>query len=48
VDSGQLERHLVEPPSPAMVKGSKALGFALILVGLTLLTLVGIGFFTGG
>jgi hypothetical protein len=31
-----------------MVKGSKLLAFVLIIVGLTLLTLVGVGFFTGG
>jgi hypothetical protein len=31
-----------------MVKASKALAFTLIAVGLTLLTLVGIGFFKGG
>jgi cytochrome b subunit of formate dehydrogenase len=48
VDSGQLEQHLVEPPSAGMVKASKVLGFTLIVIGLTLLTLVGIGFFTGG
>jgi hypothetical protein len=30
-----------------MVVGSKILGFALIVVGLTLLTLVAIGFFSG-
>jgi cytochrome b subunit of formate dehydrogenase len=46
VESGELEQHLVDPPSGGMVKGSKALGFTLIAVGLTLLTLVGIGFFT--
>ena len=48
VDSGELEKHLVEPPSPAKVKASRALAFTLIAIGLTLLTLVGIGFFTGG
>ena len=48
VDSGELESRLVEPPSPGMVKASKALAFTLIAVGLTLLTLVGIGFFKGG
>jgi cytochrome b subunit of formate dehydrogenase len=48
VDSGQLESHLVEPPSAAMVKGSRLLGFVLIIVGLILLTLVGIGFFFSG
>jgi cytochrome b subunit of formate dehydrogenase len=48
VDSGDLQRHLVEPPSARMVKASKVLGFTLIAIGLTLLTLVGIGFFKGG
>jgi cytochrome b subunit of formate dehydrogenase len=48
VDSGELEQKLVEPPSAGMVKASKALAFTLIAIGLTLLTLVGIGFFKGG
>jgi cytochrome b subunit of formate dehydrogenase len=48
VDSGELERHLVEAPSAGKVKASKALAFTLIAIGLTLLTLVGIGFFKGG
>jgi cytochrome b subunit of formate dehydrogenase len=48
VDSGELEKHLVEPPSELKVKASKLLGFTLIAIGLTLLTLVGIGFFRGG
>ena len=46
VESGELERHLVDPPSGAMVKASKLLGFVLILCGLTLLTMVAIGFFS--
>jgi len=46
LESGELERHLVRPPSGRMVLGSKVLGFTLIAVGLTLLTLVAIGFFT--
>jgi cytochrome b subunit of formate dehydrogenase len=46
LESGELEKHLVDAPTPAMVKGSTVLGFTLIVVGLTLLTLVGIGFFT--
>jgi cytochrome b subunit of formate dehydrogenase len=46
VDSGQLEAHLVPPPSAPMVLGSKILGFTLIVIGLTLLTLVAIGFFS--
>jgi cytochrome b subunit of formate dehydrogenase len=45
LDSGELEKHLVDPPSSVMHKGSTILGFALIVIGLTLLTLVGIGFF---
>ena len=48
LDSGELERHLVDPPSAGKVKASKALAFTLIAIGLTLLTLVGIGFFRGG
>jgi cytochrome b subunit of formate dehydrogenase len=47
VETGELEKRLVEPPSAAKVKASKALGFTLIAVGLILLTLVGIGFFRG-
>jgi len=46
LESGELEKHLVDAPSTAMVKGSTVLGFTLIVIGLTLLTLVGIGFFT--
>jgi cytochrome b subunit of formate dehydrogenase/nitrate/TMAO reductase-like tetraheme cytochrome c subunit len=48
IASGQLERHLVDPPSALRLKLSKLLGFVLIAIGLTLLTLVGIGFFGGG
>ena len=47
VDSGELEKHLVDPPSAAKMKASRLLGFTLIAIGLTLLTLVGIGFFSG-
>lgn len=46
VDSGELERYLVDAPSRPMALGSKILGLILIFVGLTLLFLVGIGFFT--
>lgn len=46
VESGELEKHLVDAPSAWMVKGSTVLGFTLIAIGLALLTLVGIGFFT--
>lgn len=48
VDSGELEQHLVDAPSPAMTLGSKVLGFTLIAVGLTLLAGVAVGFFGGG
>ncbi|GAB4396367.1 MAG: cytochrome c3 family protein [Rhodoferax sp.] len=46
VASGELEKYLVDPPSPTKLALSKLLGFVLIACGLTLLTLVGIGFFT--
>jgi len=46
LESGELEQHLVEAPSSIKVAGSTVLGFTLIVLGLTLLTLVGIGFFT--
>jgi cytochrome b subunit of formate dehydrogenase len=46
VDSGELEKHLVDPPSAGKMAASRVLGFTLIVFGLTLLTLVGIGFFT--
>jgi len=36
----------VDAPSPAKMKAARILGFTLITFGLTLLTLVGIGFFT--
>jgi cytochrome b subunit of formate dehydrogenase len=45
-ESGELEKHLVDPPSQTFVNLSSVLGFVLIVIGLTLLTLVGIGFFT--
>ncbi|MFZ4536490.1 formate dehydrogenase subunit gamma [Propionivibrio sp.] len=46
LDSGELEKHLVDAPSQPMTKASKVLGFTLIVIGLTLLTLVGVRFFT--
>jgi cytochrome b subunit of formate dehydrogenase len=46
VDEGQLERHLVDAPKPRMTLASKILGLALIAVGLTLLILVAVGFFS--
>jgi cytochrome b subunit of formate dehydrogenase len=47
IDSGELEKYLVDAPSPQMHKGSVILGLTLISAGLTLLVLVGIGFFSG-
>jgi cytochrome b subunit of formate dehydrogenase len=44
--SGELEKHLVDAPSQPAIAASKILGFSLIVIGLTLLTLVGVGFFT--
>jgi cytochrome b subunit of formate dehydrogenase len=47
VRTGQLEKHLVDAPSPEMTLGSKVLGIVLLAFGLTLLTLVFIGFAGG-
>ena len=47
VDSGELDQHLVEAPSPAMTFGSKVLGFTLVAIGLLLLGGVAVGFFGG-
>jgi len=46
LESGELDRHLVDAPPRALLTGSKILGFTLIVCGLTLLTLVAIGFST--
>ena len=46
LESGELEQHLVDAPSPGLVRFSTVLGFTLIIIGLGLLTLVAIGFFT--
>jgi cytochrome b subunit of formate dehydrogenase len=45
-DSGELQRYLVDAPSPPMRLGSKVLGFTLIAVGLVLLFGVAVGFMT--
>lgn len=45
VNSGELEKYLVDAPSRKMHLGSVILGLALISVGLLLLVLVAIGFF---
>jgi cytochrome b subunit of formate dehydrogenase len=42
--SGELEKYLVDAPSEPMKRGSKILGAILITTGLTLLTLVLLGF----
>jgi hypothetical protein len=44
VESGELEKYLVDAPSRRMTLASKVLGIALISIGLTLLVLVIIGF----
>jgi len=46
VDSGELEKRLVAAPSKAMHTGSVILGLTLITIGLLLLVLVGVGFFS--
>ena len=45
VETGELEKLLVEAPSRPMTIGSKILGLVLIAAGLTLLALVATGFF---
>ncbi|MBT8071137.1 MAG: cytochrome C [Gammaproteobacteria bacterium] len=44
VASGELEKYLVDAPSEPMAAGSSILGTVLIAIGLTLLTLVALGF----
>jgi cytochrome b subunit of formate dehydrogenase len=44
VDTGQLEKYLVDAPSRPMTLGSKVLGITLIAFGLVLLLLVAVGF----
>ena len=46
LDSGELQDRLVDAPSPAKMKASRILGFTLIVFGLSMLTMVGIGFFS--
>ncbi len=45
LESGELEKYLVDAPSPQMHLGSVILGLLLITVGLVLLVLVATGFF---
>ena len=44
VESGELEKYLVEAPSQPLTTGSKILGGFLIITGLILLALVLLGF----
>jgi len=47
VETGQLEKYLVDAPSRPMTLGSKILGLVLIACGLGLLIIVATGFFSG-
>ncbi len=47
VDSGQLEKYLVDAPSKPMTIGSRIVGIVLIACGLSLLVMVMIGFLGG-
>lgn len=44
VKSGELQKHLVDAPTPQMTLGSRILGIVLLTFGLTLLAFVLIGF----
>ena len=46
--SGELEKHIVAPPSKGIKTVSYVLGFTLLGIGLVLLILVVIGFFQRG
>jgi cytochrome b subunit of formate dehydrogenase len=48
VETGQLEKYLVDAPSAPFTLASKILGLVLIAFGLTLLVLIAIGFVGGG
>jgi len=47
VESGELEKYLVDAPSRPMTLGSRILGLVLLAAGLTLLVLVLVGFLGG-
>jgi len=47
VETGQLEKYLVDAPSKPMTIGSKILGIVLLTAGLGLLLIVATGFFGG-
>jgi len=40
VESGELEKYITEPMSPAMVKALKVFGFSALTIGLTLVVLI--------
>jgi len=44
VASGEIDKYLVQAPSQPMTRGSRLLGGTLIIIGLSLLTLVLLGF----
>ena len=46
LETGELQGRLVDAPSPGKMRASRVLGFTLIVFGLSLLTMVAIGFFT--
>ena len=48
VETGELEKYLVEAPSAPFTLGSRILGLALIACGLALLVMIAIGLFGGG
>jgi cytochrome b subunit of formate dehydrogenase len=48
VETGQLEKYLVDAPSKPFTLASKILGLTLIAFGLALLVMIAIGFFGGG
>ena len=47
MDAGELDKYLVDAPAPKLTRASKILGLTLITVGLVLLVLVAVGFFSG-
>jgi len=48
VETGELEKYLVDAPSPSFTLASKILGLVLIAFGLSMLVMIAIGFFGGG
>jgi cytochrome b subunit of formate dehydrogenase len=48
VETGELEKYLVDAPSQPFTLASKILGLVLIACGLSMLVMIAIGFFGGG